>query len=134
MPSTRTAAIAAEPMDQIMKVCNEMGMMTNEAMNAALESASVLTKGCNEMYQSFTTLMQNALTQSTEVGKAMMGARTMSDLMDTQSSLMKEGFEFAMNEASKFTQISARTAQQACAPVANHMQATMGKITKMKAA
>lgn len=133
-PSSATPEAMDHITDSMLKAYNEMGAMANDGMNAAMETANVLTTGCNEMFQSMATLIQNSLTQTTEAGRAMLNARTMRDLVDTQNSLIKEGFEAAIGEASKITQLSVRIAQQISEPMNNHMQATMCKITKTKAA
>ncbi|NTU76353.1 MAG: phasin family protein [Alphaproteobacteria bacterium] len=112
----------------------ETNAMMRETAAAALESVTALTNGYGEVCDSFSVLMQKTLEHNVKICRAMMSAKNVNDLMDTQSGLIKTGFDSVMTEMGKISQISARIAQQAAEPVANHMNATMTKISQMKAA
>ncbi len=111
----------------MIRMCVDMNSMARGTMEAALQSLTIMTKGCEEMCDTLSSMMQNSLEQSAKAGQAMAGAKSMREIMDMQSNLMKSGFENMMSEVSKITQISARTAQQASEPVANQVSSTMAK-------
>ena len=117
----------------LMQACSEAQNITRDSMNAALQAATHMTKGCDEMCQSVTSMVQSSLAQSMTASKAMLSAKSMRDLVEMQSSLMKNGFDFMMKELSRMTEISTRTTQQAMAPVAEHMNATISKISQKQA-
>jgi phasin family protein len=120
--------------DSLVQACSDMNVIVRDSWNAALQSASVVTKGCEEVCESVSSLVQKSLEQSTYASRALMSAKTMRDLMDTHSSLLKNGFDSVMEELNKISQISARIAQQATEPVTNNVNATINKISKSKAA
>ncbi len=120
--------------NSLMQACNDMNKIARDTLSAALQSATVVTKGCEELCESMNTMTQNALSSGMKAGQAMMGAKTVRDLMDTHTNLMKNGFDSMMSEMSKITQISTRIAQQAAEPVANQVNAAISKATARKAA
>jgi len=103
-------------------------------MNAALQSATALAKGYDEMCESVNVIMQKSLENSAQASRALLNAKTVHDLMDTHSNLLKNGFENILAEVNNISQLSARIAQQAAEPVTNHVNATINKISKNKAA
>lgn len=133
--------IAPQPNQQIeqlsqgmMQACTDMGTMTRNSLNAALQSATVLTKGADEFCDSTTSLAQNLLTHSINTTKAVMSARSFRDLMDLQTNLMRSGFDVMMAELTRMSEISTRTAQKAMEPVTENISASVMKIGRQKQA
>lgn len=120
--------------NSLIQACNEASAMTRCSMDASLQSATALARGCEDMMQCMTSLFQNAIGQNISASRAMMGARTLRDLMEAQSGFMRSGMEFMMSEMGRLSQISARTAQQAAEPVSNQMQATISRLSQSRAA
>ena len=115
----------------MMQACADMGAITRNSLDAALQSASVMTKGTQEFCESYNSLTQNLLAHSISTGKAVMAARSARDLMDLQSNLMKTGFDFMMAELTRMSEISTRTAHKAMAPVAENLNDTVVKISRV---
>jgi len=111
------------------KACNDVTSLAHESVNVLLQSVTVIAKGYEELLQSYNSLFQNALSQSAAASRAALSARSARDFQDLQSGLAKNGFDFLVGELGKISQISARTAQQATEPVANHVNATITKIS-----
>lgn len=120
--------------DSLKKAYSDMNNMMRDAMSAAVQSTAVLTKGYEEMYDSISTLMQKSLDNGAQASRALMNARSVNDVMDVQTGLMKNGFDSIMAETNRMTQMSSRIAQEAAEPVAQHVNATITKLTLVKAA
>lgn len=120
--------------ESLMRACSDINAMMRDSMNAALQSATVLTKGYEEIYDSISVLVQKSLESNAQATRSLMNARTAHDLMDTQSMLMKNGFDSLMAEINKITQLSSRIAQQASEPVTQNMNATIVKLSRNRAA
>ena len=118
----------------LVKACSDMNTMMRDTMNAALQSMTILTKGCEELGDSVSTLMQKSLENAAQTSSAIMSIKNINDLMDMQTSLMKNNFDSVLAETNKLTQISSRIAQQAAEPVTQHMNATITKLSLVKAA
>lgn len=135
----QAAQQAADQLEQVTsavaKACSDCTDVARETVKVALRSTNVLSQGYEEVLQSYNALMQNFLSQSSNAVRQSMGARSVRDLVEMQSSLFKSGFDTMMAEMNKISQISARTCQQAAEPVTDHVNSTLSKITsKAKAA
>lgn len=120
--------------DSIMKVCSDMNSMFKDAMSASLQSATVIARGCEELCDSANVLMQKSLDNVIHASKALSKAKNVNELMDMQTSLVKNAFDNLLAEINKITQLYSRIAQQASEPVAQHMNATISKLSLVKAA
>ena len=60
-----------------------------------------------------------------------MGAKTAREALELQNNLVKEGFAFFMAEMNRISEIFSRVSQDALNPVAEHVNTTMTKVTKI---
>ena len=127
--------------EQIEKMTNsyvqaatDMNGMMRDTMNATLESISIMTKGCSDLCNSLSSLMQKQMEQSIKVSQTMMTTTNVNDLVNTQNSVMKNNFDSMMSDMNNLSQISTRIAQQAAEPVTKIVNASITKISKTKAA
>ena len=129
--TTSNAAETADKVTQsLMQACADASAMTRNSLNAALQSATVLTKGAEEFCESYNSLTQNMLSHSISTGKAVMAARSMRDLMDLQATLIKTGFDFMLAELTRMSEISTRTAHKAVAPMADNLNEAVVKFSR----
>lgn len=128
----------ADPIDQItdslIKACTDMTVMVRDTMNASLQSATILTKGYEEMCDSVNSILQKSLENNAQVSRAMMSAKSVQDMMDTHSNLLKSGFDNVMVEMNRILQLSSRLAQDAAEPVTQNVNAAINKISQTKVA
>jgi len=111
-----------------------MNSMMHDTMNAALQSMSIMTKGCGDLCDSMSSLMQKSMEQSMKVSQTMMSGTSVGDLMNPQNNMMKSSFDNLMGEMTNISQLSTRIAQEAAEPMKKQMTETMSKMSKMKAA
>lgn len=121
-------------MNGMMQAMTDANKIVQDSMNAALQSATVMTKGYQEMCDNMNTMARNWVSQGTKVGQTMMGAKDVNDIMTTQSSMMQSTIESMMDDMNRMSQLSSRIAQEAAEPVANHMNAAMNATMNMMAA
>lgn len=117
-----------------MQAAGEMNTMMRDTVNAALESISIMTKGCSELCNSLSSLMQKQMEQNIKTSQTIMTTTNVNDLVSTQNTMMKTQIETMMSDMNNISQISSRIAQQAAEPVTKIMNASMSKMSKMKAA
>jgi len=123
------------PAHLIFKACEDMGALTRDQMDATIKSAAALSKGLDEIMQNTQHLLQDNISRSMTAGKTMMNARTLPEITDMQQELMKEMFETWVAVTGKLSQISARLTQEVMAPMSDHANNAIGKMTqKMRAA
>jgi phasin family protein len=120
--------------DSLMKMCSDMSVMVRDSMNAALQSVTVMTKGYEDIWDSVNTIVQKSLENNAQAGRALMSAKSPNDLMDMPSLMMKNSFDGIMAETNRLMQMSSRIAQEAVEPVTQNMNATITRLSRMKAA
>jgi phasin family protein len=120
--------------DNLIQACSDINMAMRDSMNAVLQSASIVTKGCSDMCDSMSSIVQKSIDQSAKVSTAMMSAKSIHDVMDTQSNILKSNFDSLMSDMNNLSQISSRIAQDAATPVTNTINDTINKMSKMKVA
>jgi phasin family protein len=114
----------------LMQACDEMNATCCQSMDAVVESASALTKGCEEISRNFGNWMQEQMARTLKTGKTMMSVKSMQEIADVQAEFMKDCFDQWMISTGQMSKISARVTQEALAPVAKHARGVMGKVTK----
>lgn len=117
-----------------MSAMTEMNSMMRDTVNATLESISIMTKGCSDLCNSLSNLMQKQMEQSMKVSQSMMSTTNVNDLVNTQNSMMKSTFDSMMTDINNISQLSTRIAQQAAEPVTKQVNASLTKLSKAKAA
>jgi phasin family protein len=118
-----------------MKALEDMGGMMRENMDAAMQSANVCMKGCSEINNNLTGLMQESMTKVMNAGKTVATCKSMPEAMTMHSEFMKDLADHSMASFGKMMEIAARMSQDVMAPLAQQANASMNKFTqRVKAA
>jgi len=117
-----------------MQAATEMNGMLRDTVNATLESVSIMTKGCSDLCNSLSSLMQKQMEQSLKVSQSMMTPTNVNDMVNSQNNMMKTSFDSMMADMNNLSQLSTRIAQQAADPVTKQVNASLTKLSKVKAA
>ncbi len=120
--------------DSLQKAYSDINIMMRDSMNAALQSTTIFTKGCEDLCDSMNALIQKSLDNGAAASRALVNVKNMHDLVDVQSSLVRGSFDSIMNEANRMMQMSSRIAQECVEPVTQNMNATIIKFSKNRAA
>jgi len=134
-----TSPINQEQIEQatqgVLKACEDMGGLAKEHLDAAMKSAAAMKSGFEEIMPVASGLFQESATRAVNAGKTIMGAKNFREAVDLQNDFMKECFDCWVAGTSKISEISARTTQNVIAPLAEHANNTISKVTqKVKAA
>lgn len=121
-------------MSNLLRGCSDMNSVMHDSMNAFLQSGTAYTRGCEEIYDSVSILVQKWLENCSQSCRAMSGVKSMREVMDMQTNMLKCSYDDMVAEMNKITQISTRTVQQTAEPVTNHVNATISKLSLVKAA
>lgn len=116
------------------QTATEVNTMLRDTVNATLESVSIMTKGCSDLCNSLSNLIQKQMEQSMKVGQSMMSTTNVNDLVNNQNSIIKTNFDSMMSDINNISQMSSRIAQQAAEPVTKNLNSSLSKISKSKAA
>ncbi len=118
----------------LMQAASDMNTMMRDTMNVTLQSVSIMTKGCGELCDSLSSLVQKNIDQSTKVVQSLSSVTSVNDLVSTQNTVLKDNFDSMISDLNNLSQISSRVAQQAAEPVTKHVNDSISKISKIKAA
>jgi phasin family protein len=119
----------------ILKACEDMRDMAREQADAAIRSATALTKGFDEISRNASTLLQDAFTTGVSASKTLMSAKNPRDMMEAQSAFAKDCFDRWVESTGKLSELSARMAQDVMHPISEQANKTMSQIAqKAKAA
>ena len=127
-----------EQMDKIsccvVQAATEMNTMLRDAVNASLQSVSIMTKGCGDLFDSLSSLSQKQIDQCVRISQTLTSTTNVNDLVSTQNDLIKNNFDSMMSDITNLSQLSSRIAQQAAEPVTKHVNDSITKLSKTKAA
>ena len=118
----------------LVQAASDMNTMLRDTVNATLQSVSIMTKGCSELCDSLSTLVQKQIEQSVKITQSLSSTTNVNDLVNTQNNMLKSSFDSIMSDMNNISQLSSRIAQQAAEPVTKQVNATISKISKVKAA
>lgn len=120
--------------NSLIQACSDANNMMRDSMNMVMQSATIMTKGCTDMCDAINSMMQKSLENSAKTSQAMMSAKSIHDVVDMHSSMMKSSFDNLMTDMTNLSQLSAKVVQDATTPVTNHVNDTINKMSKTKAA
>lgn len=103
--------------------------MARDHMDAAMKAASVVGKGMEEIMRNTSSMIQESMARGMEVSKNIMGAKSVPEAMTTHSEFMKDCFDTWVAATGKISEISARMAQDAMSPIAEHTNSAISKFT-----
>ena len=109
---------------------SEMNSAMHDTVNATMQSASIMMKGCGDLYDTLSSLMQKSIEQNALVSQAMMSANSVDELVTKQGDMMKTSFDDMISDVNNITQLSSRIAKEAAEPVTNHVNQTMNKMSQ----
>ena len=112
----------------------ELSQLSNESMNAAMQSASIITKGYEEIFANIANLVKTSFENSMAASKAMMTCSSPQDAWTVQTNAIKSNTDFITSEVTKISEMSSRLAQEAMSPLASQMNSTISTVTKMSRA
>jgi len=121
-------------MDTLFQSMSDVNTMARDAADAVLQSVSIVTKGCGDVMSSLSSLTQKNIDQTAKTCQSMLATTSMSDLVNAQSTSLKTSFDEMVSDISSLSQMSGRVLQQAAEPVAKHVNDSISKISKIRAA
>ena len=108
----------------------ELLQFGKDNVEAVVQSGSIVVKGVQDLSQSLVVLAQSSMDEQVAAGKALIGAKSLKEVIDLSSSMAKSNFEKLMAEGTKLTQISTKLAEEAFVPLSSRMSAAVEKFFK----
>lgn len=130
----QTMAYTKEQVDkmgkQVFQAYGDVAAYNKENVEAVVQSGTVFAKGLETLSKAVMAYTQAQYEQGVTVAKAMMGVKTMRELVDLQSEYARTSFDAMVAEATKVSEISVKVANEAIEPLSARVNATVEKMAK----
>lgn len=124
------------PSEQIEKMNRDLTTRIEEVANfnrnnldAAVQAANCLAEGVKDVNQAIFNHIQQTLQMAMTTGKAMMGVKTLRDLMELQSEYVKSTFDTLMADTTKISEIAVRCSSEAVEPINARVTEVVEKVS-----
>lgn len=125
---------AAEQMEKMNREClsrlEEMSAFSRCNVDAAMQASQVIAEGMKDMSQAVFAHIQQAAQSTMNTGKAMMGVKTMRELMEIQTEYMKSMFDTMMADTTRLSEIAVRCSTDAVEPINARVTEVVEKISE----
>ena len=111
----------------------EMSSLNKETVDAVVKAGDVLAKGAETVGKAYFDYAQASAEASVEATKALMGAKTVKDMVDIQSEFARTSFDNFMAESTRISELTVKLANDAFAPIQAQVNATFEKTFKFPA-
>ena len=136
-PRAATVSVVETAKDQFAKAAESQIKAVDEAaafgksnVDAFIQAGSIFFHGFEELTRSFVGLTQAQVETGMSAAKAMIGAKTLTELTDLQNSYTKTAFDQAVSEATHISELAIKIANEAIEPLSARVTATMEQISK----
>lgn len=105
-----------------------------ENVEAFVASSTILTKGFEALSKEIAAFTQAQYEQSVATTKALFAVKSVKELVDLQTEFAKSSFDAIVAEATKVSEAGIKVANEAAEPITARVNATVEKLSKLKAA
>ncbi len=124
---------AVKASNQAIKGYEDLVQFNKDTMDVMVKSSTILVQGVQDLSKSWLGLAQESIQEQMAASKALMGAKTLKEVIDLQSSLAKSQFDKVMAESSKLSESGMKLAEEALAPINGHLSVAVEKFSKLSA-
>lgn len=103
-------------------------------VDAFVQASTVFAKGAEQISKQLMALTQNSMQSSVVTAKALMGCKTLRDVIDLQADFARSNFDTLVAEGTKLSEISFKVTNDAIAPIQARVNVAVEKLTKPIAA
>jgi phasin family protein len=124
---------AVKMADSAFKGFDEVAGLGKENVEALVASGTTLAKGAEAMIKSWMAFGQKSLEGSMGAAKDAMACKNLKDLVEWQTQFAREQFDSLFGEATKQSELSVKTAQEAFGPISERFNVAVEKVLKQTA-
>lgn len=112
---------------QFDKFAQEAANSGKENMDAMMQSGNLFVNGCEEIMKTCLSMTQEAADKNTKAMKSLMGCKTVNDLTEAQTKLIRQNFEDFIASTTKLSELSMKVATDLFAPLNTRLDDTVKK-------
>jgi len=103
-------------------------------VEAVMLSGSIVARGVEEIGKAWLDLGQHSLQRSVAIAQALVGARTVQELIELQSNLARATLDRLLAEGVRISELSAKVANEAVAPLQARVDSAFSLVKRRAAA
>ncbi len=127
---TMTNETIEKTTQQVTKAIEDATSFNKETINTLIKCSTVVTKGAEEITRIMMAAMQANLEHAMSTSKAIMGVKTMRDLVDIQTTYSKSMVDSLVKDSGKITEVSSRVANEVIEPISARVTEAVTKFGK----
>jgi phasin family protein len=118
---------------EVFKGFEDLVQFNKDNLEALVSSAAIVARGVQDLSKTVVALAQESLEESVATGKALVGAKSLKEVIDLSSTMAKSNFDKLVAESTKLSQLSSKLAEDAIAPINSRVEAAVQKLSKTAA-
>lgn len=130
----KAAEAGVQGFEAAVKGFEQFNSLGKDNIEAVVAFSTTYAKGIEAINAELMAFAKKSIEDSVSATKALMGAKTVKELVDLQSDFAKTSFDELMSKTSKLGEMYAKVAQQAFEPINARVTETMEKFGKPLAA
>jgi len=127
------AAQAKSKMDKTVKAYDEFTVIGKETADAVTAAANAYAKGVEQLTAEWLSFSKQSVEDGIATTKALLGARTIQEMVDLQTTFAKSQFDQLMSQGTKFGEMATKVAQETFEPLNHRATVAVEKFIKLAA-
>lgn len=99
-------------------------------VEAIVKSSQILAKAAEELNKAISTFAQSSMELNVQAGQALLGVKSLQDLVEVQQELARSSFDHFVTGSSKISDMAMKVANEALEPIQSRVSVTMEKLGK----
>lgn len=134
----QAVAMAKDNMEKtsetLFKGYDQMTALAQGNFEAVSKSFGILSKGVEDVSKAWVSYTQGTVDYSVTIGKQVLGAKSVNEVVDLQNTFTKTVFDSFVAETTKISELSVKTANEAIEPIKARVDETVVTLTRPLAA
>lgn len=106
---------------------------SRQNLDAMVKSGLVVARGLQDINKTLLTLAQEQVEETVAAGKALIGVKTLREVVDIQSGLIKGSVDKLVAESNKISEVGSKLVEEAIAPINARVSVVVEKALAYKA-
>lgn len=115
---------------QAIKGYEDIASLTRANVDALVQASAIVARGAEEASRQATAFAQSSFEQNVAASKALLAARTMTDLFAVQTNYVQQALEAMVSESTRMRELTLKTASEAAAPINAQFNAVVEKVAR----
>ena len=107
----------------------DLSQSGKDNVEAVVKSTQILAKAAEELSKAINTFTQSSIEMNMHAGQALLGIKSLQDLVEVQSELARNSMDHFIAESSKISDMTVKVANEAMEPIQTRINITIEKLS-----